>query len=236
MNFVQALRCSDTTIGSELRNHHKAFLVLMIAGTLALAADLAIVTSTRLGYLEGYFQPYLRTAVCGIWMLLAVSTVATAEISPKTLGFSFRVSPSIGFWIKATLVILGIISLIALGCAGCYRWYYGNWPDLPRDSTYFWSESLFWTCLFYPLWEEILYRQAMCVWLVPLVGVKTCILVNGLLFAALHFLYGNPSPDNFVAGYFLAWAYLKSGTLWVPIALHAVGNLSAYLFQFNFGQ
>ena len=57
---------------------------------------------------------------------------------------------------------------------------------------------------------------------------QACALLNaasGLLFGGLHVLYGNPGPDNLVAGFFLAWAILKSGSILVPLALHALGNL-----------
>ena len=36
-----------------------------------------------------------------------------------------------------------------------------------------------------------------------------------------------PGPDNLIAGFFLAWAFLKSGSIIVPLALHALGNLCA---------
>jgi membrane protease YdiL (CAAX protease family) len=47
------------------------------------------------------------------------------------------------------------------------------------------------------------------------------------IFEALHVLYGNPGSDNLIAGFFLAWAYLKSGTIVVPVTLHLLGNLCA---------
>ena len=40
----------------------------------------------------------------------------------------------------------------------------------------------------------------------------------------LHFFYGNPGLDNFVGGYVFAWAYVRSGSLYVPMTLHALGN------------
>ena len=75
-----------------------------------------------------------------------------------------------------------------------------------------------------PILEESVYRLALCVPLAALCGPRWTIAVSGAVFAALHFVYGNPGPDNFIAGYFLAWAYLKSGTLMIPMALHALGN------------
>jgi len=51
-----------------------------------------------------------------------------------------------------------------------------------------------------------------------------------MLFAALHFLGGNPGPDNFIAGYILAWSYLKSESIAIPVLLHSLGNFFVYLF------
>ncbi len=58
-------------------------------------------------------------------------------------------------------------------------------------------------------------------------GPRRAIVIDGAVFALLHFVYGNASPDNFVGGYVLAWAYLRSGTIVVPLVLHAAGNLAA---------
>jgi membrane protease YdiL (CAAX protease family) len=44
-------------------------------------------------------------------------------------------------------------------------------------------------------------------------------------------IYCNPSPENLVGGFFLAWAYLKSGGLAVPVLLHGLGNLVALASQ-----
>jgi hypothetical protein len=41
--------------------------------------------------------------------------------------------------------------------------------------------------------------------------------------AALHVVYGNPSPENMVGGFFLAWTFLKSETILIPVILHSVG-------------
>ena len=59
-----------------------------------------------------------------------------------------------------------------------------------------------------------------------LLGPKCAIAANGLIFGALHVLYGKPGTDDMVAGFFLAWAYLKSGSFVVPVVLHSLGNLS----------
>jgi membrane protease YdiL (CAAX protease family) len=50
-------------------------------------------------------------------------------------------------------------------------------------------------------------------------------------FAALHLIHGNPSPENLAGGLILAWVYLKSEGLALPILLHSLGNLLALLMQ-----
>jgi membrane protease YdiL (CAAX protease family) len=80
-------------------------------------------------------------------------------------------------------------------------------------------------CILAPAVEEGIYRVGLCCGTVGLLRPGGAIAASGLLFGALHVLYGNPGPDNLVAGFFLAWAFLKSGSILVPLALHAAGNL-----------
>ena len=56
------------------------------------------------------------------------------------------------------------------------------------------------------------------------------IILSGTVFALAHLVGGNPGPDNFIAGFILAWAFLKSGTLLIPILLHFAGNLCVFVF------
>jgi CAAX protease family protein len=86
-------------------------------------------------------------------------------------------------------------------------------------------------CVFTPLHEEAVYRLALCVPLAALSRPWTAIVLSGLIFGLLHFLYGNPSPENLVGGFFLAWAFLKSGSIYVPVLLHSLGNCCALAAQ-----
>jgi membrane protease YdiL (CAAX protease family) len=52
-----------------------------------------------------------------------------------------------------------------------------------------------------------------------------------LAFGGLHVAYGNPSPENLVGCLFLAWAYLKSESIVVPVVLHGLGNLCVLALQ-----
>ncbi|MEZ6018625.1 MAG: CPBP family intramembrane glutamic endopeptidase [Planctomycetota bacterium] len=52
---------------------------------------------------------------------------------------------------------------------------------------------------------------------------------RGLAFVALHWRYGNLAANHFAAGLALTWAYLRSGSIWVPVLLHFAGNLAVVL-------
>jgi membrane protease YdiL (CAAX protease family) len=89
-------------------------------------------------------------------------------------------------------------------------------------------QALWIGCIVAPLFEEPIYR------LILVAGLRkfpswAIVAVGGLTFALLHVLYGNFSPDNAVAGFFLTWAFLKSESILVPMALHSLGNLIVIL-------
>jgi membrane protease YdiL (CAAX protease family) len=86
-------------------------------------------------------------------------------------------------------------------------------------------------CVFAPVLEETTYRLVVCVPLCVWLGPWKAVAVSGLAFGGLHVTYGNPSPENLVGGFFLAWAYLKSQSIVVPVLLHGLGNLAALAAQ-----
>jgi uncharacterized protein len=87
----------------------------------------------------------------------------------------------------------------------------------------------FWMCVATPLLEEAIYRLVFCPPASALLGPRYCVILNGVVFAGLHVLYGNPSPENLLGGFILSWAFLKSESLVVPLLLHAGGNACAFL-------
>lgn len=78
-----------------------------------------------------------------------------------------------------------------------------------------------------PLVEEAVYRALAVPALCALAGRRAALLLSGPLFLLLHVAYGYPPwlLHYVVAGSVLAWAFLRSGRLWVVVALHALGNL-----------
>lgn len=147
-----------------------------------------------------------------------------------SLGLTLRMRPGYRYWMKATLLIgvaVGLFStvgMLSLHAAGIHL----PTPTTPPDRI---LSSLVSGCISAPLTEEAMYRLVFCVPLAALVGSRTTIVLAGATFAGLHFVYRNPGPDNFIAGFFLAWAFLKSGSMLTPILLHSLGNACAVASQ-----
>jgi len=85
--------------------------------------------------------------------------------------------------------------------------------------------ALFPACVLAPLTEEGVYRWLFCSGFAARFTPWLVVALSGTLFAGLHVLYGNPALTNLLAGYLLAWVYLASGSLLMPILWHSAGNL-----------
>lgn len=142
-----------------------------------------------------------------------------------------------GYWGKVAgiLFVLGVAGLAVLcGVSKLAGW---SWT-IPQVSPEGIGEAVLRMWVTAPLMEEATYRLVLCAPLAVLLRPWGAVAVSGVVFAALHWVYGNPGPDNQVAGFFLAWAYLRSGTLLVPIAFHGAGNVCAlgvHLLAYQWG-
>ena len=78
-------------------------------------------------------------------------------------------------------------------------------------------------CVGAPLSEEIVFRGYIYPVVKRFTNIPISIIFNGLLFAAIH---GNLAalPTLFFLGVILAAAYELSGSLWLPVAIHAAYN------------
>jgi membrane protease YdiL (CAAX protease family) len=209
--------------GWRQNDSRRQTLVVTLVGALSVSIDY---------YLAAYpshFVPLSRAANAGIAL---AAYVAMAKSPYGDLGLRVTAENGARYWLKLGLILGASLSIIAvIGIAMLrfgYLWQVAERiPAVPPDAI---LERFRVMCMEAPLLEEFLYRLIVCV---PLAirSERIAIVGSGLLFAGLHFVYGNPSPENFVAGYFLAWCYLKSGTILVPIAFHAGGNAIALGFQ-----
>lgn len=78
-------------------------------------------------------------------------------------------------------------------------------------------------CVGAPLSEEVVFRGYIYPVVKRFTNIPVSVVFNGLLFAAIH---GNLAalPTLFLLGLILAVAYELSGSLWLPIAIHAAYN------------
>lgn len=167
----------------------------------------------------------------GALAILSLTLIVGLTEGDRT-SLGLRLAPRQGWapWIRITAVIgVSVAVCIALGIgamhlAGRQIPFYTTAPDRFVD-------RLLDMCFAYPILEETIYRVVVCVALVPVIGCWRTITFCGILFGALHVAYGNPSPENLVGGFFLAWAYLKSETILIPFILHAGGNLIVLFSQ-----
>jgi membrane protease YdiL (CAAX protease family) len=148
----------------------------------------------------------------------------------KSLGL--RASPVQGWlpWISTSLKI-GCVVVVCI-IAGLGTWVAtGHSLRLhTTEPSHVWSR-LVQMCFVAPVVEESIYRVSACGLIAAIVGHRQTIAINGVLFGILHVCYGNPSPENLVGGFFLAWSFLKSETILIPFILHSGGNMLALAAQ-----
>jgi membrane protease YdiL (CAAX protease family) len=195
----------------------------LLVALLALGADL---WSVKLRYPETSYSVWLEPLINSRWAIALTALVAQVWLSGgdlPTLGLS---GPSGGWrkwlWLSVSLgLIIGGFLIPATVLWVVVGLRLPVEAVAPEEI----GPSFLRMCVFAPLLEESLYRVALCVPLTALTGPYRAIAVSGLAFGLLHFLYRNPSPENLLGGVFLAWVYLRSSSIVVPVALHAVGNL-----------
>jgi len=147
-------------------------------------------------------------------------------------SLGFRLTPRQGWWSWVR-----VSSRIGLAVAACFVVGLGAWVLSGHEVPIYVTapgnigSAFLHMCVFAPVLEETTYRLAVCVPLAVLLGPWKAIAISGLAFAGLHVAYGNPSPENLVGGFFLAWTYLKSESIAVPVLLHGLGNLCALASQ-----
>ncbi|HCG36842.1 MAG TPA: hypothetical protein DER35_00510 [Acidobacteria bacterium] len=81
-----------------------------------------------------------------------------------------------------------------------------------------------------PLYEEIIFRGIFLTWLRPRIRIEWAVLLSGVVFALFH-MEIVAFPALALLGCILAWSYLISQSILVPITIHALWNLTALLGQ-----
>ena len=195
--------------------------ICALAGVAVVALDL---------YLCGQRQSgnYLVRLAPAAFALLVFGAACRWDVD--TLGLRLRPVQGYAYWIKASpwmAAAMGLITVIALTTWWPRDWDVKDFYEPPEIT----PTGFFRFFAIAPLVEEPVYRIALCVPLARLLSPWPTIALSGAVFAHLHFVYGNPHPVNFFAGYLLAWSYLHSGSILVPITMHGFGNLLGYSVQ-----
>jgi membrane protease YdiL (CAAX protease family) len=84
-----------------------------------------------------------------------------------------------------------------------------------------------------PLCEEIYFRGLLFGWLRQRVGWMAAMPLSALVFGGLHLYYPLPHIAIVaVLGLLFAMAYERTGSLWIPFAIHAAQNLTVAAFVY----
>ena len=205
-----------TIIGEFLISSRRRLAIATAIGLLIVAADIILVCWGHHSY---NIQGRGALAVFG----LAVY-VRLVDGNLGTVGLRFTPIRGWLYWFRITVLLGLIILLFMLLFAGVLFLAGREIPVYTRAPDVIVTEFIR-ICLFTPVLEETTYRLILCVPLAVLLGPWWAIIVSGLVFGGLHVAYGIPAPTNLLAGYVLAWAFLKSGSIAIPVILHCLGNL-----------
>jgi len=238
--------------GARSRRHplSRAFLYLVLLVGAGIGASLvAALFTSGLGWMlqsrdgghppGGWELAILYAALAAAVLLATWGMTTGVEGRPfRTVGFSWdrRAAGEIGFGLALGVGLqTAIVAAWALFGAAAFeavRW--DDLPPFPRwlPATAGWAASaLTWgLLLFVPaaLCEELAVRGYLLPTLAEAWGDRAALGVTSLLFGALHLMNPGASPFAFAgtaaAGVMLGLAYLRSGRLWLPWALHVGWN------------
>jgi membrane protease YdiL (CAAX protease family) len=205
-----------SAIGQGLRQSPR-----LLVGLTAVAVAL-LVPTFMLTTPEGQAFDRGRGVYHTLATIAALSLGFVAALVPGTAAaLGFRWAPKRGwlfwFWVGAALSVVQLIFVVI-------KLQFFPGISLGRPEALTWQRFLS-LCLLAPVAEEILLRMLLCPPAVAVTGSWGGVILSGVAFASLHYVAGVATLDNLMGGFFLAWLFIKSGTILVPIALHSVSNL-----------
>ena len=207
------------------------FLFLYFAG--AIAAVLVAGDNQLLATVAGL----LASAFAGAGSILLINA-SRRRHSLRDLGFG----PFSRQWL---LLGSGLIALFAVGRVLLIDWLATAVPALTLGTDLLAEALIFDTAagiaisaaaavLLVPVWEEFFFRGFVHNALRNRLGVWGAILLSSLLFGAFHII-PLQALGAFLLALPLAWAYEKSGSLWLVIYMHALNNLIALGLAYAIG-
>jgi membrane protease YdiL (CAAX protease family) len=79
-------------------------------------------------------------------------------------------------------------------------------------------------CLLAPIFEELMFRGILLDWLRKRTSTSMAIVVSAVLFAVMHF-YAVVMPYAFLAGLFLGWLRIRTGSTVNTLFVHTLNNV-----------
>jgi membrane protease YdiL (CAAX protease family) len=164
---------------------------------------------------------------CHIGLAVLVLALFPILVNGRLSSIGLIATPLGGwhYWCRAAPLLMLIVGVLAIPAGGLWWLSGGSVDDIVSEDWGLHLRDFFLT----PVSEEIIYRMGICSIVAAWLGPRTAIAVSGALFALVHLAYYSSNPVNLVAGFVLAWAFLKSNTILVPIALHGLGNFLGWL-------
>jgi uncharacterized protein len=178
--------------------------------------------------------PFAATIGEGLFLavLLSLSFVLMKRTGglPSAAELGLRPTPSraaVG-WVLVARLTVGILAAVYVSAVGHVT---SNAPVAPvtGQGTIAAIDLVIAACLLAPLGEELFFRGFMYASLRGRVPAFWAALVTGLLFGAVHPIYGatawNLVPILAMAGFAMCLLYERTGSLWPAIAFHVAMNI-----------
>ncbi len=219
----------DAVIGRELPLSLRARWAIAVAACCVAVG--ATVASRRVALLTG--QQALA------WVFFVIVTLASCVLiaratrwDRRSLGLTLFPVSGIRYWVRVGIlgglsILAVVLTTVAIARAGGPD-PFGLRAAHVHPPTFVATVEML---VLSPVFEELLYRLVLST---ALAGVaKPWIAVGGgaVVFTWAHWTGGALGPDNLLAGVFFGWVYLRSGTIWIPIVFHSIGNLGALLLS-----
>ena len=236
--MTEDTRLIDKTPGPSGPSHHFMDGLTAIAVTMAVLG-LAILASGLIRLEQYPWAQDLQPSEI-VWLGLLVFQAAVVGLTLAAAALIWKGQSVLGLtklrrdWVAPLLVTAAILATTSLLA------YIFFWEIVQKDlqlfqklmaGTSLWFPLLA-LCIGAPLSEELLFRGLLLQRLArtPL-GFWGAALISNAGWTALHAGYSWISlADVFIAGLLFSWALWRTGSLWVPIAFHAIYNTIVFLF------
>ncbi|MEX2446115.1 MAG: type II CAAX endopeptidase family protein [Dehalococcoidia bacterium] len=209
-------------------------VALLLLGTVGVMAALLLSPRGEVGDLDGGGVPLVAvivTLVFELWMGVAVLLLAVMRRVPlRDLGF-WRL-PRWDRVVQALLGAYGVLIAYTFGLQLVQQWTgrdlsqfaEGNSLPMPEQEAFLvWGVLGVAVVLAAPVAEELFFRGLVFRAVAGIWRVLPAVVISGVAFSLVHFNISVVLPFA-VIGMIFAWAYRASGSLWTPIAAHAIFN------------